>query len=228
MTETRIYAACLASYNSGSLHGAWIDCEGKDAEALQIEINAMLAASRCPNVMRRKCPDCGHYQTDARPYSDAPQDECSECGDNLVGIDFKPSAEERAIHDTEGFEDTISGEWPDLAEVAAAAEGLHGDHREGFIYLCTDANEKPTDALDNADEVCIWHYTGGLHGTDERMLAEYAQEFYEDGGGLPDNIPEEIRNNIDWHGIAYDWQQNGAIAFADIDGERVLITNAAR
>jgi antirestriction protein len=43
----RIYAACLASYNSGRLHGTWIDCD-QDPEDIQAEIAAMLAASPTP------------------------------------------------------------------------------------------------------------------------------------------------------------------------------------
>jgi antirestriction protein len=50
MTELRIYAACLASYNNGILHGAWIDCDGKDGDDLRAEVNAMLAASRIPDA----------------------------------------------------------------------------------------------------------------------------------------------------------------------------------
>jgi antirestriction protein len=53
MTNTadrRIYAACLASYNNGILHGRWIDCDGKDADDIQGEVNAMLKASRLPDA----------------------------------------------------------------------------------------------------------------------------------------------------------------------------------
>lgn len=41
----RIYAACLASYNSGLLYGRWIDVDGKSAEDIQAEIDTMLKAS---------------------------------------------------------------------------------------------------------------------------------------------------------------------------------------
>ena len=41
----RIYVACLASYNSGVLHGRWIDA-GQDAEAIHEEIAEMLSESR--------------------------------------------------------------------------------------------------------------------------------------------------------------------------------------
>lgn len=47
MTTTyspRIYVACLASYNNGILHGAWIDA-AQDADAIREEVAAMLAAS---------------------------------------------------------------------------------------------------------------------------------------------------------------------------------------
>jgi antirestriction protein len=40
----RIYVACLASYNSGVLHGAWIDVT--DVDQVKEEIQAMLAKSK--------------------------------------------------------------------------------------------------------------------------------------------------------------------------------------
>lgn len=42
--EPRIYVACLAAYNNGWLHGAWIDVED-DAETVRARIGAMLKAS---------------------------------------------------------------------------------------------------------------------------------------------------------------------------------------
>ena len=44
----RIYAACLAAYNNGHLHGRWIDAT-QDAEGIQAEIAEMLAASPIPD-----------------------------------------------------------------------------------------------------------------------------------------------------------------------------------
>ena len=41
----RIYVACLASYNAGTLHGTWIDLAGKTADDVQKEISEMLAQS---------------------------------------------------------------------------------------------------------------------------------------------------------------------------------------
>lgn len=43
-TKPRIYVACLAAYNNGILHGAWIDAT-QDAWAIWDDVRAMLAAS---------------------------------------------------------------------------------------------------------------------------------------------------------------------------------------
>lgn len=40
----RFYAACLAAYNNGRLHGRWIDATD-DVDAMQEEVTAMLKAS---------------------------------------------------------------------------------------------------------------------------------------------------------------------------------------
>lgn len=44
MTHPRIYIACLAAYNSGRLHGTWIDCN-LDIEEVEEQINLMLKSS---------------------------------------------------------------------------------------------------------------------------------------------------------------------------------------
>ena len=43
-SNPRIYVACLAAYNNGCLHGAWIDAD-QDADQIRDEIAAMLARS---------------------------------------------------------------------------------------------------------------------------------------------------------------------------------------
>lgn len=54
MTKTtdsiKIYVACLASYNAGTLHGKWIDLEGKDVDEVNEEIQAMLTDSPEPDA----------------------------------------------------------------------------------------------------------------------------------------------------------------------------------
>ena len=51
-TETlqpRIYVACLAAYNNGFLHGAWIDASD-DLDAIQAQVAKMLASSPIPDA----------------------------------------------------------------------------------------------------------------------------------------------------------------------------------
>lgn len=42
--DIKIYVACLAAYNNGYLHGAWIDAD-QDAYDLYADIRTMLDAS---------------------------------------------------------------------------------------------------------------------------------------------------------------------------------------
>lgn len=41
----RMYVACLAAHNNGVLHGAWIELDGKTADDIQTEIDALIAVS---------------------------------------------------------------------------------------------------------------------------------------------------------------------------------------
>jgi antirestriction protein len=50
VTDTpRIYVACLASYNAGRLHGAWMDV-GSDVDDLHASIRGVLASSPEPDA----------------------------------------------------------------------------------------------------------------------------------------------------------------------------------
>ncbi len=48
-TQPRIYVACLAAYNNGYLHGAWIDAH-QSPDALANAVQDMLAASPMPDA----------------------------------------------------------------------------------------------------------------------------------------------------------------------------------
>lgn len=217
--EFRIYAACLAAYNSGRLHGAWIDLEGKSADEVQTEISDMLARSPCPNVMRRKCPDCGTYQTDARPYREN-EPECDECGATLPD-EFKPSAEEWAIHDHEGFGDLIKTEWPDIAELCEIVEFMdeaEDYERRALRWLINDRGCDVDDALRQASDVSIY----------DGEAADYAASFAEDCySEALEAMPSFIRYHIDWQGVARDLLLGGDIAQAEDSEGRFIITNAS-
>jgi antirestriction protein len=49
MLEPKIYVACLAAYNSGYLHGEWINAN-QDLDCLQEEVKKILAKSPIPDA----------------------------------------------------------------------------------------------------------------------------------------------------------------------------------
>lgn len=138
MTTPRIYVACLASYNNGKLHGAWIDCE--DHDDVNERIQAMLIKSPYPNVTV-KCPTCegtgasgGNRHLPAEAVAD-----CNAC----KGAGTMVSAEEWAIHDSEGFGDyDVSSDIGELCEVAK----MIAEHGELFCAVMAHFGCDATDA----------------------------------------------------------------------------------
>ncbi|QWK78626.1 antirestriction protein ArdA [Ochrobactrum sp. BTU1] len=132
----RIYAACLASYNNGVLHGRWIEASS-DVDAMQDEINAMLRGSKYPNVTVT-CPDCdGHGGIIA-----------SGC-DTCRGAGEVPSAEEWAMHDSEDLPSCF-GEYPGLQAIADYVEFLedHDEHDEEDLKAIFEDYRNTDDAAD--------------------------------------------------------------------------------
>jgi antirestriction protein len=56
----RIYVACLAAYNAGELHGAWIDAN-QGVEGIREEVETMLRASPEPNAEEWAIHDCDNF-----------------------------------------------------------------------------------------------------------------------------------------------------------------------
>lgn len=178
----RIYVACLASYNNGRLHGAWIDVEGKDADDLSAEIaERVLLTSPYPNV-RVECPECeGDGDIQAPDALEGYRITCSRCG----GAGTVPSAEEWAIHDHEGFGDLL-GEYTPLAKVAEHAEAITA-HGDAWVAYCEHVGAEYADADDFEDR-----YAG-----EARSEREYAEQLADDIGLLSD-VPDELARYFDW------------------------------
>ena len=65
--ELKIYVACLASYNSGILHGRWIDIsDGLDDCEIEMEIQEMLETSPSPGAEEWAIHD---WETPVRVYN---------------------------------------------------------------------------------------------------------------------------------------------------------------
>lgn len=188
----RIYAACLASYNAGRLHGRWIDAD-EGVDHIRDEIAAMLRESPFPNV-RVECPDCAKHYNPAAAFNAR----CDTCGNTGT----VPSAEEYAIHD---YDDIPSswGEHPDLDKLAAyceAASGLDDEEREAFDAWLDVQSGEPGDLDDFREQY------QGCHST----LTDWAESWHDDAGTL-DDVPEQVARYFDFESWARDAKLGGDI-----------------
>ena len=132
-TEPRIYVACLASYNAGTLHGKWINAN-QDADDIAAEVTAMLAESPEPGAEEWAIHDSeGFYglklgESDSWEAVATLAASLAEHGPayaayiDCVGADYATS---------EGFEDAYRGNY---------------DSEEGFGWeFYTDCNGDPTE-----------------------------------------------------------------------------------
>lgn len=197
----RIYVASLSDYNNGRLHGAWIDLAGKEESDVWQEINAILKASKYPNVMRQdcECKSCGHTWT--RDVHELGTVKCPECLEDdaeeiTCGVPY-PSAEEWAIHDFEDFGELKPGEYTAIADIVKIAEAIDqfDDNGEAFTVFASNRGEGYLDdAIENFEEA----YQGEWDS--ER---EYAENLLDDLGEL-DKIPEHLRYYFDYDAYTRD------------------------
>lgn len=174
-TGRRIYVACLASYNAGTLHGEWIDAD-QDADVIHEEIQTILRRSPHPNVMV-DCPECENCESEG----------CSECG----GKGQVPSAEEWAIHDYEGFGDIKLGEGESIERVAEIAE-LLAEHGLAFAAYVDHVGADFGDEQGFQDAYC------GEWDTEVAYAENLFDECY------AHEIPENLRYYIDYEAFSRD------------------------
>lgn len=213
MSELRFYAACLASYNAGTLHGAWIDAS-TDVDAMQEAVAAMLRKSPYPNV-EVACPDCEGGE--AGGGRDA-EGRCTTCG----GPGKVASAEEWAVHDTDGYWPRF-GEHSDLKLVARYVEVVEEADSRGIDAEATVEviDHFGASYLDLAERAIRDNYRGTYSD-----LAAYAEEYADDCGML-DGLPDLIRHNIDFEGVARELELGGDVFTVD-GGDGVLVFEGGR
>jgi antirestriction protein len=209
MTETksstgpRIYVACLSAYNAGKLHGAWIDVDGKDADALQEEITRrVLLTSPEPNVKR--CKLCLTVKTHF-----APVPECTHVNEALrTDHEWGPSSEEYAIHDHDGFGKIRISEYANIDTVATVA-ALLNDHDSAvleYAYGCVSGWDQVADYIEE-------HYRGAWNS-----LQDYAENYLDDTGAF-EGLPEDhiARQYFDYEAFARDLELGGDVS--TVEGE---------
>lgn len=116
----QIYVACLASYNAGKLHGAWIDAN-QDASDIQSEIDAMLATSPTPGAEEWAIHDTEDFGS-IRISENPDLDEVSLHGRMIeehdgAWIAFVDHYGEGSATE-EGFRDSYAGEYPSAEDYA--------------------------------------------------------------------------------------------------------------
>ena len=194
-TPCRIYVACLASYSSGILHGTWCDF----TEDIQAQVNGMLRESKYPNVMV-ECPACRGTG-------------CTSCADKGE----VPSAEEWAIHDSEGFPPGYVKEHSGFDELADMADLID----EQGLELVTAAMECTSSTDVDSIRTMIEDNYCGAHGS----LADWAEEMCSDlYSGEMDKLPDFIKYHIDWAAVAQELL-GGGYQEARINGTHHIFHN---
>jgi antirestriction protein len=219
--EPKIYVACLADYNAGRLHGAWIDAD-QDPDDIEREVWAMLRESKDPNVMRRdwECR-CGHkwaatvhYAESTPNLSGEATQWCPECGEKpLCGSPAYPSAEEWAIHDYDMGGLRIE-EYTGFTEVSRLAKALV-EHGEAFVCFwdsCWSGDEVPEDIGERFQEAYR-----GCYETEQAFAEECADE------GYFGEIPSALENYIDYAAMARDLFCDGYSSVRGSEGLHVFM-----
>lgn len=195
MTHTvKFYAADLAAYNNGRLHGVWIDAES-DEETMQAAISAMLRASPCPDTYTI-CPDCDGVG-------------CAKCSANPGMV---ATAEEWLAHDYDDELGVIShlGETSDLGQIAQimeAVQSIESDYPDHLLPLLfkwvADVETDPDMWADKLQDAFAGEWSGP---------EDYAADLAEDCGYLRD-MPEALRGYIDFCAMARDMALGGEMDF---------------
>lgn len=165
----RVYVACLASYNAGTLHGDWIEVPETVEELLEA-IQAILATSE------------------------------------------EEVAEEWAIHDYEGFGPLMIDEYESLRTVVDYAAFIREVGEVGAMLL--DMFRRDVDQARNT-------YENFYAGTFSDLTA-FAEDFQEQAGHF-DQVPDHLKQYIDFEAIGRDMELNGDIFTLEEGYEKVHV-----
>lgn len=177
----RMYAACLASYNAGRLHGCWIELT--DLEDVQSSISEMLRASPYPNVY----VSCPSEEDELLELQQCP--DCKGVGEHIE----VPSAEEWAAHDWDGEGLSSFGEYPNLDKVIEYVE-LYEKHGAAWAAFCDNFHHDDTCTEEKFQDTFRGAYSSFL---------DYIYEWVDEVGLLQD-MPENLKSYFDYEAYARD------------------------
>jgi len=190
ITTPKIYVSVLTDYNSGILHGAWIDAD-QSVEELWQAVHQLYITSNYPNVSATVCNECGHIKL----YDHS---ECSQCSSK--DVKNVPSAEEYAIHDYEGFAPFNVSEYDSMEDLAQMAEILSNDSdpEHHALSFLVERGLSLDDIESKLEDVCIF----------DGSRSDYAEEITEQIGA---EIPQYLMYYIDYDKMGRDMEINGEI-----------------
>lgn len=158
---TRIYVACLASYNAGDLHGKWIDAS-QSPEEIHAEIFAMLNAS----------PEPGAEEWAVHDYEGFGEISLSEWPDigRVSKIASLIEAHGDAFSLWYGAQDAQSFEIEELEEKFLEQwRGAH-DSKEAFADYLLDS----TGQLEEMPELAQRYFDFGAYARDLELCGDYS------------------------------------------------------
>ena len=129
--EYSIYVACLAAYNNGYLHGAWIDAT-QEPEEIEAEVQAMLAMSPVPKAEEWAIHDydlggvsISEYESFATvsAIAKAVEEHGSAFAAYIGHVGIEYSAQDWNVT-VNNFQEAYRGEFPSMADYA---EELYSD-----------------------------------------------------------------------------------------------------
>lgn len=159
-TARRIYVACLAAYNDGILHGAWISVE--DFDQIWDEVNAMLAKSPVAGAEEWAIHDhegLGDQISESTDFETIVQiaDFFEEVGnDDLAGAIYGNFGDiDSAKH---AHEESYAGQFDDLGAFAAEINADMGREIPDWLQFYVDWGAMGRDMELNGD---VWTFEEG-------------------------------------------------------------------
>ena len=125
-----------------------------------------------------------------------------QCVKQVLAESPEPMAEEWAIHDSQGLPAFLECEYPELSDLNDYVEGTaNADDRDAYMIACEYRGEVLSE--DDFNE-----YYHGHHSSPEHFV----EEWYEDTGMLS-QVPEHLRNYINWESVWNDMDCDGWHAY---------------
>ena len=163
-TTPRVYLACLASYNAGTLHGAWADAT--DESELREAVAAMLADSPAPHAEEFAIHDhegFGSWGPDEyEGLAEVVAKGAFIAEHGALGAEVLAHFSGRLDEATAAFEE-YAGEWPDLGHFAEDLTDQSGVAIPDSVRLYVDYDAVGRDMELGGDVFTVRTSFGAVH-----------------------------------------------------------------